>query len=73
MDLFMLQKQMARDSDLGNGLGALSLGLSMSGEEQTTKRDRSTYYQQSSSQVTSFRDLPPGQVSFKLIYSLEAW
>ena len=51
---------MARDSDLGNGLGALSLGLSMSGEEQTTKRDRSTYYQQSSSQVTSFRDLPPG-------------
>lgn len=71
MDLFMLQKQMARDSDLGNGLGALSLG--MSGEEQTTKRDRSTYYQQSSSQVTSFRDLPPGQVSFKLIYSLEAW
>ena len=56
MDLFMLQKQMARDSDLGNGLGALSLGLSMSREEQTTKRDRSTYYQQNSSQVTSSRD-----------------
>jgi len=44
MDLFLLQKQMARDSDLGNGLGALSLGLSMSREEQTSKRDRSTYY-----------------------------
>jgi hypothetical protein len=63
MDLFLISKQMARDSDLGNGLGALSLGLSMSLDENKAKRDRSTYYQQNSSQVTSFRDSPPGQVS----------
>jgi len=70
MDIFMLQKQMAIDSDLGNGFAALSLGLSIAGEEQTTKRDRSTYYQQSLS--PSFRELSPGQVSFILIHSPEA-
>jgi hypothetical protein len=38
MDLFLLQKQMARDSDLGGGLSTIGLSMGMSLEDKTGKQ-----------------------------------